>query len=230
MPQPAVKPRIIIADDHILLVEGLRQLLGPHYDIVGVAPSGDTLLGLLRSTPADCLLLDLSLPGRSGLDLLPDVRAAAPGLRILVVTMHVDRALADVCLAAGADGFIPKACPAEELVVAISEVLAGRRFVSHHLPRHSERVTVGAWHLGLWRLTQRQQQIVKLLAGGKSNAEIAEAIGLRPSTIAFHRTQIRKALGITSEWGLLRYAILASLGQGDTGPAPGTPDAEHDRE
>ncbi|HXY20527.1 MAG TPA: response regulator transcription factor, partial [Gemmatimonadales bacterium] len=96
------RPRLVIADDHRVVVQGLQQLLGGRFDIVGVAYAGDELLRLLEGTAADGLLLDLSLPGRNGLDILPDIRALQPDLKVLVLTMHADRVLAEASIAAGA--------------------------------------------------------------------------------------------------------------------------------
>jgi DNA-binding NarL/FixJ family response regulator len=210
-----LRPRLILADDHVLFVEGLSKMLQPRYEVVGVAYSGDALLALLPSTPADCLLLDLSLPGRSGLDLLPDVRGLQPHMRVLIVTMHLDRVLAEASLAGGAQGFIPKDSGIEELQVAIDEVLAGRRYLSPRVPKLTHRVSLGAKHLGFARLTPRQQDIVRLIGLGRSTAEIGNLLGLSPSTVTFHRANIRTALGIDSEWGLIRYAVLVQAGGSD---------------
>ena len=213
------RPRVFIADDHHLLVQALRTMLEPQFDVVGEAFSGDELLGKLPGARADALLLDLQMPGRSGLELLPDLTRQHPALKILIVTMHVDRVLADAALLAGAHGFLPKDSPMEELVVALREVLAGRRYVSPNVPRVSNRVSMGASHLGLSRLTPRQQQIVQLIGAGKTSEEIGDALGLSVHTIGFHRTNIRRALGIDSEWGLVRYAILVSVGSEAAGDA-----------
>lgn len=215
------RPRVFIADDHHLLVQALRTLLGPHFDVAGEAFSGDELLERLPAARADALLLDLQMPGRSGLDLLPELTRAHPDLRILIVTMHVDRVLADAALLAGAHGFVPKDSPVEELVVALNEVLAGRRYVSPSVPRVSNRVSMGASHLGLARLTPRQQEIVQHIGAGKTSEEIAEGLGLSVHTVAFHRKNIRKALGIDTEWGLVRYAILVTVGAAEGGPPQG---------
>jgi DNA-binding NarL/FixJ family response regulator len=204
---------LILADDHVLFVEGLQRMLEPRYEVTGVVYSGDELLAMLPSARADCLLLDLSLPGRSGLDLLPAVRELQPELRILIVTMHLDRVLAEASLAGGAQGFVPKDSGIEELEVAIDEVLAGRRYVSPHVPKLTHRVSLGAKHLGFARLTPRQQEIVRLIGLGKTTAEIAALLGLSPSTVTFHRHNIRTTLGIDSEWGLIRYAVLVQAGE-----------------
>jgi DNA-binding NarL/FixJ family response regulator len=209
----------VIADDHRVLVQGLQQMLERRFDIVGVAYAGDELLDLLRRTTADCLVLDLSLPGRSGLDLLPDIRAAQPAMRVLVLTMHVDRILAEAALAAGATGFVPKDSGMEELERALREVLAGRRYLSPRVPKFSHRVGLDAMHASLSRLTPRQQTILKLLGQGKSSAEIGQKLGLSENTITFHRQRIRKMLGLSSEWELVRHAILVHLATAE-GDAP----------
>ena len=212
------RARLVIADDHRMVVQGLEQMLGRRFDIVGVAYAGDELLGLLEGTPADALLLDLSLPGRSGLDVIPDVRALQPDLKILVLTMHADRVLAEAALAAGALGFVPKDAGLEELEFALSQVLAGRRYVSPRVPRSSHRVALDALHASLARLTERQQTILRLLGQGLSSAEIGDKLGLSEATITFHRKRIRTILGLSSEWELTRQAILVHLATGGTTP------------
>ncbi len=205
------RPKLIIADDHRLLVQGLQQMLGRRFDVVGVAYAGDELLEVLRATPADGLVLDLSLPGRSGIDLLPDIRKIQPDLKILVLTMHVDRILAEASLAAGATGFVPKDSGMEEVEQALHDVLAGRRYISPRVPKFSHRVGLDAMHASLARLTPRQQTIVKLIGQGRTSAEIGETLGLSENTITFHRGRIRKVLGLSSEWELVRHAILVHL-------------------
>ena len=216
------RPRLIIADDHRLLVQGLQQILGKRYDVVGVAYAGDELLDLLRTTTADCLLLDLSFPGRSGLELLPDVHRIQPDLRVLILTMHVDRILAEASLAAGALGFVPKDSGMEELEAALAEVLAGRRYLSPRVPKSSHRLGLDAVHLSLSRLTPRQQEVLSLLGRGLSSADIAGHFGVSLNTVTWHRSHIRKALGLANEWELARFAILVHLATNDSeasGPA-----------
>jgi len=205
------RPRLVIADDHRLLVQGLQKMLTRRFEIVGVAYAGDELLELLRTTPADCLLLDLSFPGRSGLDILPDIQALQPDLRIVVLTMHIDRILAEAALAAGALGFVPKDSGMEEVEKALTEALAGRRYLSPRVPKFTHGVGLDATHLSLSRLTPRQQEILRQLGQGKSSAEIGDSLGLSENTITFHRARIRKILGLSSEWEMARFAILLHL-------------------
>lgn len=202
------RPRLIVADDHPILVEGLRKLLDDEFEVVAVAGDGGTLLSLLRTTPAEALLLDLAMPGRNGLDLLPDIRALRPDLPILIVTMHVDRVLAEAVLHAGAMGFVPKDSGIEDLKAGIRSVLAGGRYVSPRVPKVSNRVALGATHPGLAQLTPRQAQILELIAKGKTSKEIAAELGLSQIAVRMHRVKIRQRLGITDDNGLVRFAAL----------------------
>lgn len=216
------RPRLVIADDHRVVVQGLQQLLGGRFDIVGVAYAGDELLALLASTPSDALLLDLSLPGRNGLDILPEIRALQPDLKVLVLTMHADRVLAEASVAAGALGFVPKDAGMDELELALAQVLAGRRYVSPRVPKSSHKVALDAMHASLARLTERQQTILRLLGQGLSSAEIGQKLGLSENTITFHRRRIRAILGLATEWELMRQAILVHLAtDGENGSKPG---------
>lgn len=218
----APRPRLILADDHHLLVDMLRTTLGRRFEIAAVAHDGDALLALLPRTEADCLLLDISLPGRNGLELIPEVRRSRPGLKVLVVTMHVDRSLADAAFNTGANGFIPKDSGLEELERAIDAVLKGERYVSPRIPPHSQHLSIAASHPALSKLTPRQHEIVRLIGDGRTTAEIAEILGLSQRTIGFHRTNIRKTLGIDTELGLARQAVLFRMSEG-SGPAATAP-------
>lgn len=205
------RPRLILADDHHLLVESLRSSLATRFTIAAVAHDGDALLALLPHTEAECLLLDISLPGRNGLELIPEVRRHRPGLKVLVVTMHVNRELAEAALHTGANGFIPKDSGLDELEAAINAVLAGERYLSPRIPPHGKAVGLAATHPALSKLTPRQQEIVQLIGDGRSSAEIAATLGLSERTVGYHRSNIRRVLGIDSDQGLARQAVLFRL-------------------
>jgi DNA-binding NarL/FixJ family response regulator len=130
--------------------------------------------------------------------------------------MHVDRILAEASLAAGALGFVPKDSGMEELDQALTEILAGRRYLSPRVPKTSHRMGLDAVHLSLSRLTPRQQEILRLLGEGKSSGEIADHFGLTTSAITWHRAHIRTALGLATEWELARFAILVHLATNDS--------------
>jgi DNA-binding NarL/FixJ family response regulator len=148
------------------------------------------------------------MPNRNGLEILPELRMVRPQLKVLVLTMYVDRILADTALSLGANGFVPKDCGIDELCTAIEEVLAGHTHVSPRIPRHTDRSALKAAHPSLAGLTPRQHQILHLLGEGMSTEQIAEVLQLEMSTVSYHRANIRKKLGIDSEWGLIRYAVL----------------------
>lgn len=213
---------VLIADDHPLVSHGLKELLRATYTVVGTVGDGREVHEAVERLHPDVLLLDLSMPHRNGLDLIPELVAAFPTLRILIVTMHLDRTLADLALQAGAHGFIPKGASADELNGAIREVLSGERYISPKVPRRSFRDGAALEDPSLDRLTPRQRQILDLIGQGKSSGQIADLLSVSPRTIEFHRAQIRKTLGISNEMGLLRYAIMRGTREsGDTMPELG---------
>ncbi|HET8770674.1 MAG TPA: response regulator transcription factor [Gemmatimonadaceae bacterium] len=208
---PSPRPRLIIADDHHMMVEALRGVLAREHEIVGVAHTADAILETVARVEADVLLLDLSLPGKNGLELMPDIGRLAPALRIIVVTMHLDRVVAETALRSGASGFVPKDADLSELAQAISAVMTGGTYMSPRVPPSSNRMALKADHAALAQLTPRQHEIMGLIADGRTSAEIAQQLGLSERTVAFHRTNIRAKLGVDSEHGLMRYALLMRL-------------------
>lgn len=205
------RPRLILVDDHRMVVRGLVAVLEGDFEIVATAHDGAELMHLLP-VASDCLLLDLQMPGRSGLQLIPEIVRLQPTLRILVVSMLVDRVMADACLCAGAGGFIPKDADVKELRWAVREVMAGRRYLSPLVPKSSHRVGLAARHSGLHLLTERQERIVLMMGDGQSGVDIGNELGIRPSTVTFHKRNIARILGIDNDAALLRYAVLASAG------------------
>lgn len=210
---------ILIADDHPLVSQGLRAILRTNFEIVGVVQDGRDVIDGVRTKKPDLLLLDLSMPHRNGLDLLPELVKLFPNLKVLIVTMHVDRAMADAAMLAGAHGFIPKEASADELNDAISQVMQGKRYISPKIPRHTQRDGSAIDDPALDRLTPRHKQILRLLGEGKTSQQIADALGVSHRTIEFHRASIRRALGITNEVGLLRYAVMLQGREGSGGAA-----------
>ncbi|MGH7711708.1 MAG: response regulator [Gemmatimonadaceae bacterium] len=216
---------ILIADDHPLVSQGLRAILRPNCDVVGVVQDGRDVVDTVRSKKPDLLLLDLSMPHRNGLDLLPELVKTFPDLKVLIVTMHVDRAMADAAMVAGAHGFIPKEATAEELNDAIAQVMQGKRYLSPKIPRHTQRDGSAMDDPALDRLTPRHKQILRLIGEGKTSQQIADSLGVSHRTIEFHRASIRRALGITNEVGLLRYAVMLQGHEGGVGTVATTVDS-----
>jgi DNA-binding NarL/FixJ family response regulator len=209
---PTAVPRVLIADDHPLVAQGLKVLLAPDYDVVALVEDAREVEDAITVHQPDVLLLDLSMPHRNGTEVLQSVRRRFPTLRVLVVTMHVDKAFAELSFQGGADGFIPKEASAVELRAAIAAVQRGERYLSPRVERHRYRAAEVADPLAD-RLSVRQRQILRLIGLGKSNAEIAATLGVSPRTIEFHRTGIKRALGLTSETALQRYAIVTRLAE-----------------
>lgn len=205
------RPRLIIAEDHEMFRQGLQTMLGRHCQIVGSVRDGvDVVPAVLKHEP-DILLLDLSLPHRTGLDILGDLRQVAPTLRVIVVTMHVDRVLVDASLRLGASGFVPKDATVEELRAAIAEVMDDRIYVSPRLPRQTWGEATD--RMGFSELTARQQEIVRMIGRGMSTGDMAAALGLSEYTVHFHRKNIRRKLGLESDFEMLRYAILVGASE-----------------
>jgi len=214
------RPRLIICDDHRVVVDMLSKTLGDDCDIVGVALDGETLLDVVRRCPADCLLLDLLLPKHDGIELIPRVRALQPSMRILVVTMVLDRRTAAAAFRAGAHGYFPKDASWVELRHAIHEVLAGRRYLSPRVPKNTRRVGLRALLPALCNLTARQEQVLVMMGEGKSETAIAHQLGVSPTAITFHKQKLARVLGVESEASLKHLAFMVREAIG-TAPAGG---------
>jgi len=207
----------MLVEDHALVSQGLRALLGRHYHVVATVSDGLEVINAVDKHRPALILLDLSLPHRTGMDLLPELRALHPNTRILVVTMHADHVVANLAMKLGAHGFVPKDSGLPELQEAIGEVMAGRNYVSPRIRIHEKKNTWGGSRMGFGRLTARQQAIVRLIGRGASSEEIAEAIGISVHTVHFHRRNIRRVLGMQTDGEFARYALLVQLtdeGQG----------------
>ncbi len=213
------KPRLLLAEDHELFSEGLRAMLGKDYTVLAVVRDGREVIAAVHEHRPDVLLLDLSLPHRTGMDLLGDLQEISSAPRVVVVTMHVDSVLVDAAIRLGASAFVPKDASLDELRTAIEEVLEGRRYLSPRLPR---RVRRGPEidRLGFSRLTPRQQAIVRMIGQGMTTEQMAATLGLSAYTIHHHRKAIRRQIGLDSDWAMLRYAILVGLGDEPEPPAP----------
>lgn len=212
------RPRLLLAEDHALFSQGLRAMLGRSYEIAGVVADGAAVVSAVEEHEPDVLLLDLSLPNRTGMDLLGDLRKAGATVPIVIVTMHVDRVLVEEAVRLGASAFVPKDADVDELRTAIGEVLQGRRYLSPRLPRRGRQDLEGD-RLGFNQLTPRQQEIVHMIGRGLSTEEIAAELGLSAHTVNFHRKNIRRKLGLENDWEMSRYAILVGLS--DTPPPDG---------
>jgi DNA-binding NarL/FixJ family response regulator len=206
--------RVLIADDHALMREGLRRILAtdPSFVVAGEAKDGHEVLAAVRAGGFDVLLLDLSMPGRSGIDLLRQVKAERPELRVLVLSMHDEQQYAVRAIRAGASGYLTKDTAAAQLVAALRKIAGGALFIT---PAVAEALALQlqspSAELAHQRLTDREHQIFLLLAAGESVSAIAERLHLSVKTVSTHKTRILEKLAVGSLAELVRYAVAHRL-------------------
>jgi DNA-binding NarL/FixJ family response regulator len=202
--------RIVVADDHTIVREGLKQVLSAASDfsIVGEAQSGHEVLLRVRDLEFDVLLLDMSMPGKSGIELIKQVRGEKPKLRILVLSMHQERQYAVRAIKAGASGYLTKESAAVQLVAAIRKVAAGGAFITEAV---AEQLALGAMPqtegLPHETLSDREFQVFRLLASGEAVSKIAEALSLSVKTVSTHKARIMQKMNMSNPAELIRYAI-----------------------
>lgn len=202
--------RVLLADDHRIMREGLRQLFGlmPDIEVVGEATSGAEVLDALREFEIDLLLLDMTMPGISGDDLITRIRSHYPTLPILVLSMHEEPQIAQRALKAGANGYLTKDQDSQTLLSAVRKVSSGGRFID---PLLAERmafevsgVTRRADHENL---TNRELEVMRLLAKGLRVGDIAQKLALSDKTISTHKSRLMEKMGFGTSVELVRYAL-----------------------
>ena len=206
------KIRVMLADDHAILRAGLRMLLDDQPDMAVVAEAGDGEEAIRRATSSrpDVAVVDLTMPGLTGVETLEGLRREAPTTRLLVLTMHDDPGYARLAMAAGASGHVVKDAESGELLAAIRAVHRGRTFVqvgSEPAPADPPRPPVPA-------LSPRERQVLELLAHGHTNREVADRLSLSVKTVETHRARLGDKLGLHTRADLVRLAIdLGLLGR-----------------
>ena len=202
--------RIVVADDHPIVRAGLKQVLAgaPDFEVVGEARDGHEVLARVRDTEFDLLLLDMSMPGKSGIELIKQVRAEKPRLRILVLTMHEEHQYAVRAIRAGASGYITKESASRQLVAAIRKVAGGGAFISSEV---AEQLALGAMPGAPVKphetLSDREFQVFRMIAEGKSVTDIAGRLSLSVKTVSTHKANIMQKMNMTNHSELMRYAI-----------------------
>jgi two-component system invasion response regulator UvrY len=202
--------RILIADDHPIVRAGLRQIVAEAADIVVAAEAADghEVLTQVRGSDFDVVLLDLTIPGLSGLDVLKQLKVERPNLRVLILSVHAEDQYAIRVLRAGAWGYVTKASAPEQLIGAIRKVHEGRRYVSPTLAeRLADQLEGGAATMPHEGLSDREYQVLCLLASGKTVTEIAAALALSVKTVSTYRSRILEKMGMRSNAELTHYAI-----------------------
>jgi DNA-binding NarL/FixJ family response regulator len=206
--------KVLIADDHPVVRHGLKQILSADsaFVVVGEAKNGNEALELARKLDWDVAILDYSMPGRSGLDLLAEIKREFPQRPVLVLSMHPEELHARRVLKAGGAGYMNKESAGEELVAAIRKVVGGGRYVSASL---AEKLAVelapDAQKLPHETLSDREYRVMWLLASGKPIKQIAKEMFLSPSTISTYRVRILRKLGLATNAALVHYAVKHQL-------------------
>jgi DNA-binding NarL/FixJ family response regulator len=201
--------RLLLGDDHTLVIEGFRRILEAEYDVVGAAGDGETLVSEALRLKPDLVLIDISLPLLNGLQAARMIRKDLPKAKIVFLTMHADLTYLRDALHLGASGYLLKRSAGKELLQAVGEVLAGRSYVTPELTRTiPDPLLRKAFEQGrVPDLTGRQVEVLRLIATGRSHAEIASALDITARTVRFHRAEITRKLGISGTAALTRYAI-----------------------
>ena len=201
---------ILIADDHAMVIDGLRGILEPEYEVVATVSDGRAVLPAVQQYNPDLVVIDISMPLLNGLDCTRHLREVGCRAKILILTMHPDATLAQEALAAGASGYLLKTAPGSELKRALGEILAGRMYLSSEVSRDTLDVAGRMTSIrdDVWaRLTPRQREVLQLFAEGKSHKEIAGILNISVKTAEYHKYAILDSLGLRTNAELVQYAI-----------------------
>ena len=202
--------RVLLADDHAIVRTGLREILESTSDIevAAEAANGTEALNAVRAGEFDIAVLDLSMPGRSGIELIKLIRDERPKLRMLVLTMHSEEQYAVRALRAGASGYLTKESAADELVAAVRRIASGGAYIS---PETAQRLVLDTSEPGAelphTRLSNREYEVFRMIVAGKSVTDIGAALNLSVKTISTHKARILDKMGFASQAELVRYAV-----------------------
>ena len=209
--------RILLADDHTLVRAGVRRILEaqPGITVAGEVSDGDAALEFLRAEPVDVLVLDLTMPGTDGFEVLRQVKVTLPGMKVLVLTMHADAEYVARAVQDGADGYLLKDSAVQDLVAAIEAVQAGRAYYSPPVQRElSELLRAhSAPPRPMDTLTEREREVVRLVVKGLSTKEIATQLDISTRTVETHRANLMRKLNLKSVALLTQFAIREGLVQ-----------------
>src|SRR5579859_6304394 len=206
--------KVLIADDHAVVRQGLRRILTeiPELNVVGEAQDGQSALSLVRAEPWDVLVLDLSMPGRGGLDILKEVRRERPETRVLVLSMHPEDQFAVRMLKAGAAGYLTKESAGNELVGAIEKVVGGGRYISSSLAeRMASYLDLDVQKAPHERLSDREFLVLRMIASGKTVSRIAQELFLSVKTISTYRARVLEKMDMQNNAELTHYAVQKGL-------------------
>lgn len=204
-----IRPRLVIADDHTLVAEACVSLLQPEFEVVGIFADGQSLLTAIPRVKPDVVVLDIGMPLMNGLEAGRRIKKLLRTVRVVYLTMNSDLGIAAEAFRAGASGYLLKTSASSELAAALREVLKGKRYISPLVTNDVEGFFLESRvsHIGQERITDRQRQVLQLLAEGRSMKEVAYILKLTPRTVAFHKYKIMAALRVRTNAGLFQYAL-----------------------
>jgi DNA-binding NarL/FixJ family response regulator len=206
--------RVIIADDHTILLEALRKIVEPEYDVVGLATDGRALVESALSLRPDIIIVDIAMPLMNGLEAGWLIKQKLPSTKLIFLTMNEDPDLALEALRSGASGYVLKSSAASALVLAMRAAVKGKTFVSPQIAGSMQSASIGdSKHSRERYLTARQREVVHLLAEGKSMKEVATILNVSLRTAAFHKYRIMELLRLKTTQDLVAYAIKSRLAE-----------------
>jgi DNA-binding NarL/FixJ family response regulator len=207
------KPRVIIADDHVLLAEAFEKLLSPECDVVAKVTDGRALVEAARRVHPDLVLLDVAMPLLNGLDAARQIHAISPSIRLIFLTMNDDPDLAAEAFRAGATAYLLKRSPASELLTAIRQAMKSRKYVTPLITEGMLGALMNPMRGETPRheLTSRQREVLQLLAEGKSMKDVANILAVAPRTVAFHKYRMMEQLRIKTNAELIQFAVREHL-------------------
>lgn len=209
--QPAPRPRVLVADDHGVVVEGVRGLLAKDYDVVGIVMDGRALIAEASRVRPDVIVLDVAMPLLNGLDAGRKIQEILPKVKLVFLTMQTDPNLAAAALRLGPVGFVLKHSAASELLTAIADVLRGKAFVTARLKPENWHVQESRAKQFQKELTLRQREVLQLLAEGRPMKEIAGILSVSEKTVMFHKYEIMRSLNIKNNAELVLLALKNGL-------------------
>lgn len=211
----ADKIHVLIADDHAIVRQGLRQILSETDDLVvaGEADDGSEALALARQQQWDVFLLDISMPNRNGIDTLKQLKREFPRLPVLMLSMHAEDQYAVRAIQSGAAGYLTKQSAPEQLVTAIRQVSMGKKYISPTLAEKLAGVVAGGERLPLEKLADRELEVLRLLAAGKTLTQIAEALNIAVATVSTYRARLLEKLQLGSTAELIRFGLEHGLAE-----------------
>jgi len=208
-----MRPRILLADDHVLLLEAFSKLLEPKYDVVGTATDGRKMLSMVQKLKPDVVLLDIAMPNLNGFDAGEKLKKLLPEVKLVFLTVNEDPDMVTEAFRIGANGYLLKNSAASELFQALDAVLNSKNYVTPSLEAGmlNSFIKNPSGQKAHGNLTIRQREVLQLLAEGHTMKEVAASLNITPRTVAFHKYQIMEDLDIKTNSELIQYAIKHGL-------------------